>query len=232
MNKNYVLQTGGGDRFIEVANKAKEIAKARKVTVEFDFNGIRCLVDENTFVDWLDRDYGNSFTMDWKEVGPDCHMEYDADTQIELYTRKLAKAKQRKLNEEQSKIEEEEQKRKFDATVKDIEIELLAGKEEEYKSYVEKNSADGYSRCVVDYAEGWAKLMQKEIAKGRSVKDCAEETQKPLDYLGITGFMYGAAVSALSHFWVHGEDLRKWHNKEYNHEGEGVVNPAVLTIST
>jgi hypothetical protein len=25
--------------------------------------------------------------------------------------------------------------------------------------------------------------------------------------------------------------LRKWHNKEYNYEGEGTVNPAILTIS-
>lgn len=26
------------------------------------------------------------------------------------------------------------------------------------------------------------------------------------------------------------EELRKWHNKEYNYEGDGVVNPAILTI--
>jgi len=48
--------------------------------------------------------------------------------------------------------------------------------------------------------------------------------------MGITGFMYGCAVNLLSQCWKHGEELRKWHNKEYGHEGDGVVNPAVFTI--
>ena len=42
--------------------------------------------------------------------------------------------------------------------------------------------------------------------------------------------MYGCAVSILSQCWKYGEELRKWHNKEYNYDGDGVVNPAVLTI--
>jgi len=43
--------------------------------------------------------------------------------------------------------------------------------------------------------------------------------------------MYGASVQVLSQCWKYGEDLRKWHNKEYNHEGEGVVNPAIVTVN-
>lgn len=44
--------------------------------------------------------------------------------------------------------------------------------------------------------------------------------------------MYGGAVAALSQFWKYGEELRRWHNKEWGHEDtDGVVNPAVLTIS-
>jgi hypothetical protein len=75
--------------------------------------------------------------------------------------------------------------------------------------------------------------MQIEIAKGRTqIKDIAEETQKPLGFMGITGFMYGCVIQALSRYWQFGEELRKWHNKEYNHEGEGVVNPAIITIGS
>jgi hypothetical protein len=37
-------------------------------------------------------------------------------------------------------------------------------------------------------------------------------------------------VSVLVHTWKHGEALRKWHNKEYGHEGDGVVNPAVVNF--
>ena len=58
----------------------------------------------------------------------------------------------------------------------------------------------------------------------------AEKCSHDADTDGITGFMYGAAVSILSNHWKYGELLRKWHNKEYGHEGDGVVNPAVLTI--
>lgn len=55
---------------------------------------------------------------------------------------------------------------------------------------------------------------------------------------GITGFMYGCAVSALAHFWAHGEALRRWHNldTQIGTEGEkanesgGVLNPALLNI--
>ena len=228
---NYKLNTGAGDNFSTVAKQAKEIAKSNKCVVEFDFNGIKCLVKENTVLDWLDRDFTNAFIMDWKEIGPDCKMSYDVDTEIELYTRRLKRAKERKLQQEQQKIEDNIEKSKVDNATNGIELQILEDKTEEYKAYVSKNSNDGYSRGVVDYAEAWGKLMQVEISKGKSVKECADETQKPLGYLGITGFMYGCAVQALAHFWIHGEELRKWHNKEYNHEGEGVVNPAVMTLS-
>jgi hypothetical protein len=59
--------------------------------------------------------------------------------------------------------------------------------------------------------------------------NCANE----LNFLGITGFMYGAAVAILAKCWKHGEALRKWHNKEWGVVGgDGVVNPAMFTINT
>ncbi len=60
--------------------------------------------------------------------------------------------------------------------------------------------------------------------------DIAEKTSHAADNEGITGFMYGCAVSILAHCWKHGEELRKWHNGEYKYDGDGVVNPAILTI--
>lgn len=91
-------------------------------------------------------------------------------------------------------------------------------------------NTDSYGGCVYEYAEGWAKLMQVEMLGGKELEDIAEKTSYEMGFLGITGFMYGAAVSVLSHCWLYGERLRKWHNKEYNHEGKGVVNPAILSI--
>jgi hypothetical protein len=108
-------------------------------------------------------------------------------------------------------------------------MNLLEGKETEYYGWKEKNT-DGYGSACFRYAEHWADLMEKEIKKGNDISEIAESASHEADTEGITGFMYGMAVSILSLCWVHGEKLRLWHNKKYNHKGDGVVNPAILTI--
>lgn len=98
-----------------------------------------------------------------------------------------------------------------------------------YDDWKAKNT-DGYGMGIFRFAEKWANLMEEKISEGKSVKDIADKTSNEADTEGITGFMYGAAVSILAQCWEHGEELRKWHNKEYDYEGEGTVNPAILTI--
>lgn len=61
--------------------------------------------------------------------------------------------------------------------------------------------------------------------------DNADRLSREADTEGITGFMYGCAVSILSQCWEYGEYLRKWHNKEYDYDGKGVVNPALMRTS-
>jgi len=94
------------------------------------------------------------------------------------------------------------------------------------------NNSDPYGARVIRYVEDWGRLMQFKNDLGYSISGCAEDTSTTADDDGITGFMYGAAASMLSHCWIHGEELRKWHNKEYgvSEDKPGVVNPAVLTI--
>lgn len=227
------MHTYGGDSFDGVAKKAKDLSKEESITVEFDFNGIQCLVSEKTVTEWLWRDYQNAHVMNWKTIGPDCGMQYDCDTEIELYSRKLQQAKDRKKAIEESDKHDKEQRSSVDGLLDGITLDIVAGKEGEYAEYVATNSKDGYSRGIVDYAEYWAKLMQKEVATGKQVSEVADECQKPLGFLGITGFMYGCAVKALAHFWIHGEDLRKWHNKQYgvSEEKKGTVNPAIITFN-
>jgi hypothetical protein len=226
---NFKLKTSGGDSFDNVSKRALELAIAKNITVEFDFNSILCIVNMRTYLDGLYRDYCNAYIMEWKEVGPNCKISYDADTEIELHTRKLAAAKKRKDEEiaydQKIKIE----KAAFDEKVAGVQMEF---KDENAWIEGKMKNTDPYGACVYEYAEGWAKLMQVEINKGNKLIDCAEQTSYQLGFLGITGFMYGAAVSVLSHCWKYGEDLRKWHNKEYNHEGNGVINPAILSIKS
>lgn len=97
---------------------------------------------------------------------------------------------------------------------------------------------DGYGGAVVAYAERWARLMQLEIASGKILENVAEDTSREANIEGITGFMYGFAVSTLVSYWKHGERLRRWHNlkTQIGNEGEnanksgGVLNPALLKI--
>lgn len=110
-------------------------------------------------------------------------------------------------------------------------MKIKAGKENDYKQFVEVNSHDAYSNAVVTYAQRWADLMEASISSGERLVDVAKETSHKADTDGITGFMYGCAVNALSQLWEYGDELRRWHNNEYNYDGDGVVNPAIISIS-
>jgi hypothetical protein len=102
---------------------------------------------------------------------------------------------------------------------------------EAWGTFVLKNT-DFYGKGVVDYADRWAALMEQRIANGEKLADIASETSHAADTNGITGFMYGAAISTLvACKWIHAEDLRRWHNREYGVESDtSIVNPAILTF--
>ena len=113
-------------------------------------------------------------------------------------------------------------------------MKILKGREQDYKDWYNKN-LDPYGHASFTYAERWAEMMENLIESStdepmKVIVDNADRLSHEADTEGITGFMYGCAVSILSHCWKYGEELRKWHNKEYNYEGDGVVNPAVFTI--
>lgn len=226
--KNLIIESLPGNLFEHVAEKAKSLATETQ-NVEFDFNGIVCIVSPKTNLQWLLRDYQNAHRMEWKEIGYDCLPEYSEEIKIELERRnKIAEEKSERQYKE-SKKKENEERAAFNKKTEGITIELIDLNE--WNDWKGKNE-DGYGRCIFEYAEGWAKLMQVEMSKGKTIIECAEKTSHEMGFLGITGFMYGAAVTTLSLCWKHGEELRKWHNKEYNHEGEGVVNPAILTLES
>lgn len=117
-------------------------------------------------------------------------------------------------------------------------MKLKQGTDVQYQDYKAKNNADPYSAAVVSYAERWAELMEAALDSGTPLSECAKRLSHDADHEGITGFMYGCAVSALNHFWVHGEALRKWHNldTQVGTEGEkantegGVLNPAIMVV--
>jgi hypothetical protein len=106
-----------------------------------------------------------------------------------------------------------------------------------WDSWLHSNT-DAYGSAVIRYAQKWANAMEDEMAAGAELEDVAKRTSHEADDEGITGFMYGAAVSVLASSWVHGERLRRWHNLDTQLGGEGekanesggVLNPALLTL--
>ena len=99
-------------------------------------------------------------------------------------------------------------------------------------------NSDGYGGGILHYAEQWACMMEGAMAKGETLTGCAKRLSHLADTDGITGFMYGCAVSLLSQCWEHGEELRRWHNldTQIGTEGEranesgGTLNPALLSL--
>lgn len=99
---------------------------------------------------------------------------------------------------------------------------------------------DPYGKATVDYAEQWANLMEERMAGDATMlPSVAKQASYDANTEGITGFMYGCAVSILSQVWEHGEALRLWHNlaMQIRDEGEranaepgAVINPALLSI--
>lgn len=232
--ETYKMEVDCGERIADAAYRALRLSKGRDQIVEFTFNGITCLVNSLSVIDSLVRYYMDAHIMDWKTIGPHYDFEYDLDTKIELHTRRLAQAKQQKIAAEEYARKDKAERETAEAKIQGVVLLIHPDKQKDYEEYVAKNSNDGYSRAVIEYGDTWAKLMQIEISKGRTaIKDIADECQQGLGYLGITGFQYGCVVKGLAYFWIFGEELRKWHNKEYgvSEDKKGVVNPAVLTIS-
>ena len=101
-----------------------------------------------------------------------------------------------------------------------------------WKKYVRVNSKDDYGKIIIMYARYWAKYMQHIMKKhNKTISEIAGETSHAcyIDY--VTGYMHGCAVFLLASCWKYGEELRKWHNKEWGNEDcDGVINPAIINI--
>lgn len=99
-------------------------------------------------------------------------------------------------------------------------------------------NTDPYGARIVRFADEWARLMEARLATGETIASCAQDTATLANDDGITGYMYGCAVSILAQCWAHGEALRRWHNHttQLHDEGDranaegGVLNPALLRI--
>lgn len=154
----------------------------------------------------------------------------------DIYTYK--RKKQYKEHLQQAIKAKAEQQARFNAMLQASPQVLTLRNHEAWQKFVAKNCDDPYGLVVLTFAEYWARFMEGQIAAGHQLGDIATTCSEVADTDGISGYMYGCAVSILSLTWIHGEDLRRWHNKktQFNGEGDkanedgGVLNPALLVV--
>jgi hypothetical protein len=203
---NYVLDPLCGSTFDSVANEAKTLSTHNGYIVEFEFNGCKCLVNSDTNLDLLYRDYCNRYDLGWNSVGPDCMLEYTDLIKDTLDIKREISLNESKKREIEYKNKEKKSREIFQEKVGDIKMEFSS---ESDWNLGKANNTDGYGAAIFEYAEGWAKLMQAELANGKSLADVASKTSFEMDFMGISGFMYGAALQTLVQCWVHGKELNE-----------------------
>lgn len=193
--------------------------------IEFDFNGVYISVNaKNAQVDTILKMFEDGWQKNCEEAEAR-RREYEKTPEYRAERAKALKIQRRREQVHQLVLDTD---KSSEMEFKDEEAHKL------WDEFCAKQAEDetGYSQCVVDYARYWAKFMQYLKEKHNvSVIQIAGRASHDADVNGITGFMYGCAVNVLSQVWKYGEELRVWHNKQYGHEGDGVVNPAVLTVS-
>lgn len=110
---------------------------------------------------------------------------------------------------------------------------IIPERQAEYQQYVDTNKSDGYSKAVVDYGEQWMAVMERDLSSGAEITpEFVIAASHEADTDGVTGYMSGAAASAITHFWRHGDAFREAYNKHWgvDSNAQGTVNPAILTF--
>lgn len=205
-----------GNHISTACKEAVEMARRDACNVEFDFNEITLTATPDTDPSALSKSYSDECDRR--------HREYIATPEY--------KAKQ----EESARLDRE-RKAKNAALLAAAPASMTLRDAEGWKKACDANK-DGYGGAVMTYAERWARMMEARMAKGERIADVADECSHLADEEGITGFMYGAAVSTLAAVWIHGEALRLWHNLKTQirdegvraNESGGVLNPAMLSL--
>lgn len=214
--KTIRMEVFAGNTIYSACDEAVEMAKRELCNVEFEFNEQQLTATPDTDPKALAKQFMDECNRR--------HAEYIASPEY-------------KRQQEEYARKERERDNALTVALAGAPEHMTLRDPEGWKKSCEVNN-DGYGGAVMTYAERWARLMEARMSKGERIADMAEECSHLADSEGITGFMYGCAVSILSKVWQHGEALRLWHNlkTQIGTEGEkanesgGVLNPAILSV--
>lgn len=210
------LEAYPGECISDFAERIIAVAQEFGDEVTADFNGVSLTATADSRAVTIADNYS-----------AECERRHEAYVNSDEYKKRQREAEQEQLRQEQL----------LQGALSAAPERMTLKDADGWQKAVESNT-DGYGSGVIRYAELWARLMESRLASGESISSSAEEMSHLADNEGITGFMYGCAVSILSSVWAYGEELRRWNNltTQLGHEGEkanesvGVLNPAVLSV--
>lgn len=101
-----------------------------------------------------------------------------------------------------------------------------------WEEYVTQNT-DDYGKACVDVARRVMEILDGLVGslERYSPHKIICQADKDVKAGGITGYMAGAVAHMVSSCHSRGEEFRKIWNADHDYEGEGIVNPALLTIN-
>ena len=213
------------------------LAKKGNFTAKQELNGVTVVVNGDSNADLIFRDQQRAQSgYIAGEVGPYPKAKLTAEDKAN--DSRVETENERKWQKRQAEYDKKARahRKKVEAKLANAPAIELAD-EAGWQKFKDVNT-DGYGGAVVTYSERWARLMQVEMASGKKLEDVADAASHEADLEGITGFMYGCAVSTLAACWKYGDQLRRWHNlkTQLGNEGEkanksgGVLNPALLSL--
>lgn len=138
---------------------------------------------------------------------------------------------------EQEKAEKELEDRIMNTNITTPSFIIKTGKLDDWQKGL-SNNTNPYGRACFVFANELAKNLEDlMVDTGRpfnelssaEIKEAEDKADKVVG--GVTGFMYGVAISCLTDVWEYGEELRKYHNTQMgNPSAKGTINPAILNI--
>jgi len=216
-NENLVIVTHAGEHFSTVADRAKEyflrLFNAKKTPVQFDFNGITCVVTDKTNVKHLYRDYGNAWALGHKIVGPNCEPEIsDADAEkIRLYQEESSRKQAESLRK--SRERDAQLLAEAEAFVAGIEFDWKEGDHAEVAEFMDASPQDQWVNHVRKTGILWGRILQKHVANGEEI------TKKLIDdtvphYMDLSGSMVWACLQFLANEWKQGNIILELYEKK------------------
>lgn len=202
-----------GSEIKDTIREAVTIAKKTHRDVLFDFNGITVVVNKGSDPALLHRDWDRALAgyTTSKKVGPFPNREL-SEKEKKSDAEKAAKTR-KKMEIEDARAAANAARQKLEALEYLEDAPPFEG-DEVLLARFKTNNKSSYGARVVVYAEEWARMMQKEMASGKTLEDVVKSTSRKADYDGITGYMYEFAVSILFQCWKHGNHLQVYHDRK------------------